>query len=165
MPPFYSKPVDPTTFDPDTIAADLRSRLTHAERQFSTINAEAAAQPLAPGKWSTQQTVGHLIDSVNNNLQRLIRMQLTPALTFPGYQQDDWLRLQRYDLLQWPEVLSLWLALNRHFAHAIEHADPTTFTHTWLFEGEHLTLGFVLVDYVGHLDHHLRQLPGYTHAT
>ena len=27
-----------------------------------------------------------------------------------------------------------------------------------------ITLGFVLVDYIGHLDHHLRQLPGYPHA-
>jgi hypothetical protein len=164
MPPFYSKPVDPTTVDPHTIAADLRGRLARAERQFSAVTPEAASQPIAPDKWSTQQTVGHLIDSVNNNLQRLVRMQLTPALSFPGYQQDDWLRLQRYDLLPWHEVLTLWLALNRHFAHTIEHADPATFTHTWFFEGQHLTLGFVLVDYLGHLDHHLRQLPGYTHA-
>jgi DinB superfamily len=164
MPPFYSQPVDPSTLSPNAIAADLRACLAGAERQLSAITPEDAARPLAPGKWSTQQTVGHLIDSVGNNLQRLIRLQLTPDLTFPGYQQEECVSLQRFDLEPWPEILSLFLALNRHFAHTIEHADRTTFSHTWLFEGEHLTLGFVLVDYIGHLNHHLRQLPGYTHA-
>jgi hypothetical protein len=164
MPPFYSQPADPSTLSAHAIAADLRTHLSRAERQLSAITPQAAAQPLAPGKWSTQQTVGHLIDSAGNNLQRLIRLQLTPELAFPGYQQEECVRIQRFDLLPWPEVLALFLALNRHFAHTIEHADPATFTHTWLYEGECITLGFMLVDYVGHLNHHLRQLPGYTHA-
>jgi hypothetical protein len=162
--PTYAQPTDPTTLAPHTLAADLRAALVRAERQFAQLTSEAAAQPLAPGKWSIQQTIGHLIDSCANNHQRLIRLQLTPELTFPGYQQDEWVTLQRYDLIPWPQVLVLFLTLNRHFAHTIEHADPATFTHTWLFEGEHLTLGFILVDYLGHLDHHLRQLPGYIDA-
>jgi hypothetical protein len=165
MPQFYSQPADPSTLDPKAIAADLRAAIARAERQLAPLTAEAAAQPLAPGKWSIQQTVGHLIDSAANNQQRLIRLQLTPELTFPGYQQDDWVRLQRYDLLPWPEVVALFLALNRHFAHTIEHADPATFTHIWPFEGKRLTLGFILADYLGHLDHHLRRLPGYGAAS
>jgi DinB superfamily len=164
MPPFYSQPTDPTTLDPKAIATDLRAAVARAEAQLSAITPEAASQPLAPGKWGIQQTIGHLIDSCANNHQRLIRLQLTPELTFPGYQQDDWVRLQRYDLLPWPEVLTLFVTLNRHFAHTIEHANPTTFTHTWFFEGERLTLGFILVDYLGHLDHHLRQLPNHADA-
>ena len=161
MPPFYSHQVDPATLSPGTIAADLRAVLGRAKRQLSAITSETAAQPLSSGAWSTQQTVGHLIDSCTNNLQRLIRLQLAPELSFPGYEQVEWVARQRFDLLPWPEVLDLFLGMNRHFAHAIQHADPTTFTHTWLFEGERLTLGFILVDYLGHLEHHLRQLPGY----
>jgi hypothetical protein len=164
MPPFYGLLAGSITPSPAELATRLRAQLTQAEHQFSAIAPEIAAQPLAPGKWSIQQTVGHLIDSCNNNLQRLIRLQLTPELTFPGYRQDEWVRLQRYDLLPWSEVLALWLALNRHFAHAIEHTDPACFAHIWLFEGERLTLGFILVDYLGHLDHHLRQLPHYADA-
>ena len=160
----YAQPADLAALSPQALAADLRAHLSRAERQLSAISPETAAQPLEPGKWSIQQTVGHLIDSCNNNLQRLIRLQIAPQLTFPGYQQDDWVRLQRYDLLAWPEVLMLFLALNRHFAHAIEHADARCFPHIWLFEGQPLTLGFILADYIAHLDHHLRQLPGYIAA-
>jgi hypothetical protein len=164
MPPTYSQPADPATLSPHTLAADLRATIARAETQFAPITSASATRPIAPGKWSIQQTLGHLIDSCTNNHQRLIRLQLRPELHFPGYQQEQWVRVQRYDLLSWHEVLSLWLTLNRHFAHCIEHADPFCFTHVWLHEGERLTLGFILVDYIGHLDHHLRQLPGYTHA-
>lgn len=162
MPSTKYQPASPVSLDPNDIAAALRDRILRAERQFAAISADAAAKPLAPGKWSTQQVVGHLIDSANNNLQRLIRLQLTAQLDFPGYQQDDWVYLQRYDLLPWPEVVALWLALNRHFAHAIQHADAASLPHIWLYENERLTLGFMLVDYIGHLDHHLRQLPGHS---
>jgi DinB superfamily len=159
--PTYSQPAEPATLDPHILATQLRAALTRAEDQLARISAEAANQPLAPGKWSTKQTIGHLIDSCANNHQRLIRLQLTPELSFPGYQQNEWVDLQRYDLLPWREVVALFLTLNRHFAHAIEHADAATFPHVWLYGGERLTLGFVLVDYIGHLEHHLRQLPGY----
>jgi DinB superfamily len=162
MPSTYAPPTDPTTLAPQTLANQLRTAVTRAEHQLTPLTPEQADQPLAPGKWSTKQTIGHLIDSCANNHQRLIRLQLAPTLTFPGYQQNEWVALQRYDLLPWPEVFALFLTLNRHFAHTIEHADAATLTHTWLFEGEHLTLGFILADYLGHLDHHLRQLPNYT---
>jgi hypothetical protein len=162
--PNYSQPVDLATLSPRTVAADLRATLARAERQFASISAAAAAQPLAPGKWSTQQTVGHLIDSCTNNLQRLIRLQLTPELDFPGYQQEECVQLQRFDLEPWQELLALFLALNRHFAHAIQHADVRCFTHIWPHEGERIALGTMLVDYIGHLEHHLRQLPNYTPA-
>jgi hypothetical protein len=160
MPSTKYQLASPVSPHPHAIAAALRNRIANAERQFAAIAPQAAAKPLAPGKWSIQQVVGHLIDSANNNLQRLIRLQLTAQLDFPGYQQDDWVHLQRFDLLPWPTVVALWLALNRHFAHTIQHADAAAFTHTWLHEGERLTLGFILLDYIGHLDHHLRQLPG-----
>jgi hypothetical protein len=164
MPPFYSDAVDLATLNPVMLADQLRARVIRAERQMAAIPAELAMQPPAPGKWSVQQTVGHLIDSCVNNQQRLIRLQLTPELVFPGYAQEDWVRLQRYDLVPWADVVGLWAALNRHFAHTIEHADAGCFGHGWLFEGERLTLGFILVDYMGHLEHHLRQLPNYADA-
>jgi hypothetical protein len=164
MSPTCSQTVDPATLDPKALAAELRTHLTRAERQLASIRPQTASHPIASGKWSIQQTIGHLIDSCNNNLQRLIRLQIQPELHLPGYPQDKWVHLQRYDLLEWSTILTLWRALNLHFAHCIEQADPTSFTHVWLHEGERLALGFILVDYIGHLDHHLRQLPGYTHA-
>lgn len=162
--PTYASPLDPASATPEHIASALRSSLIRAERQLSSITEETAVRPLAPGKWSAKETIGHLIDSCTNNLQRLIRLQLTDSLRFPGYSQEDCVRIQRFDIEPWPEVISLFMVLNRHFAHVIQYADQGTFHHTWMFEGDHLTLAFILTDYLGHLEHHLQQLPNYTPA-
>ena len=75
----YAEPVDLATLSPPAIAANLRATLARAERQLSALSLRRAARPLAPGKWSTQETVGHLIDSCFNNHQRLIRLDAPPG--------------------------------------------------------------------------------------
>jgi hypothetical protein len=160
--PVYTEPSDPSTLDPHVLAANLRSLIVAADNFLAGVSTEAAAQPLAPGKWSIQQTVGHLIDSAGNNTQRIVRLQLAPELTLPGYQQNEWVSTQRYDLEPWNELRNLFLVINRHLSHIIEHADPTTFTHIWHFDEGDLTLGFIIEDYIAHLRHHLVCLPGFT---
>jgi hypothetical protein len=84
-----------------------------------------------------------------------------PELTLPGYQQNDWVRVQRYESEPWDELRGLWLALNRHLAHVIEHADRSALPHIWRYEDEDITLGFIIEDYIAHLRHHLVRLPGF----
>lgn len=158
----YSKPEDsanPSGLSPRALSEELRELIEQAARQLGPVTEAQAALRPGPGKWSLQQTVGHLVDSASNNLQRLVRLQLESPLVFPGYRQDDWVRVQCYDRRPWAEVSGLFLALNRHLAHVIEQTERASFAHVWLLDGEPLTLGFVLVDYMGHLRHHLRQFP------
>lgn len=160
--PTYTEPSDLSTLDPHVLAADLRNLIVAADNFLAGISADVAAQPLAPGKWSIQQTVGHLIDSAANNTQRIVRLQLIPELTLSGYQQNEWVDIQRYALEPWNDLRALFLAMNRHLAHIIEHADAGTFPHIWHFDEGDITLGFIIEDYIAHLRHHLVQLPGFS---
>lgn len=160
----YTQPVDPTEVDPVEVAASLRSAIADGRAFFDRVTDEETAAPLAPGKWSRKQTVGHLIDSASNNQQRLVRLLIEPGLVLPAYQQDRWVAVQRYDLRPWAELVDLWAAMNHHLAHTAEQADRACLTRTWQFEGEEITLGFLLVDYVAHLLYHLRKLPGFVEA-
>ena len=161
MSPSYTHLTKISDLSPQVLAADLHEILARAETQLSAISPKVAAKPLGRGKWSSQQTVGHLIDSCNNNLHRVIRLQLTPRLTFPAYQQVEWVDVQRYDRRPWADIVGLFLVLNRHFAHTVQYANTAHFTHTWALEGHRVSLGFLLVDYLEHLEHHLRQMPCY----
>ena len=73
---------------------------------------DTASRPRGPGKWSPKQIVGHLIDSAVNNHARFVRAQLQDDLVFPGYDQDGWVRVQRYDERSWPALVDVWRTVN-----------------------------------------------------
>src|SRR5438874_7254574 len=103
------------------MAADrLRKAVADAYPRLASISDSDAAQPIAPGKWSPKQVIGHLIDSAANNHQRFVRAQQEP-LAFPSYAQEHWVRSQHYEERAWEDVTIFWHAYNRHLAHVIGH--------------------------------------------
>ena len=52
-------------------------------------------------------------------------MQLEQDQHLPGYDQTSWVRVQRYDEREWPEVLGLWFALNEHIVWTIAHVEKS----------------------------------------
>src|SRR4029434_9691950 len=106
------------------MVSSLSSVVAIALPRLSAISEQKAAQKPAPGKWSKKEILGHLIDSAANNHQRLVRLQLEREISLPGYEQDGWVRVTRYQDLRWPDLISLWAAYNRHLATIIESIDP-----------------------------------------
>lgn len=141
------------------IARELLQTVEGAFAKLRTISDPDAGRPRAPGKWSPKQIIGHLIDSAANNHQRFVRAQETSALKWPGYQQDHWVRSQRYDACSWGELTSLWHGYNRHLAHVIGHIpEAMRSVPCTIGTDAAVTLGFLVHDYVVHLRHHLAQL-------
>ena len=125
---------------------------------LSAISEEAASIKPSPGKWSKKEILGHLIDSAANNHQRLVRLQLQPEISLPGYDQDNWVRLNRYQQEPWAEIVALWSAYNRHLVSVIESLDDSALGHVWHASDGDVTLEFIATDYVRHLKHHLAQI-------
>lgn len=132
----------------------------------------SSAQRPAPGKWSPREIIGHLIDSASNNHQRFVRAQFTDDLIFPGYEQDRWVDVQRYRDAPWRELVTLWAAFNRHIARVMAAVPNEARTKPRRKHNLHqlasqpipentpATLDFFMRDYVGHLEHHLKQILG-----
>src|SRR5688572_1174933 len=97
-------------------AIRLREVVATTEPMLLAItDAQTALRP-GPGKWSSREIVGHLIDSASNNHQRFVRAASQEDLVFPGYEQDRWVDLQDYQHASWPELVTLWANFNRHLA-------------------------------------------------
>jgi hypothetical protein len=140
-------------------AKDLRAVVAECEPKFLAIAEDDAGRSPAPEKWSRKQILGHLIDSATNNHQRFIRMQLTPELHFPGYEQNAWVKLNHYEARPWRELVTLWAAYNRHLADVMQHIAPETLGNIWDYKEEaRYDLEFVATDYVVHLRHHIEQI-------
>ncbi|MDF1552429.1 MAG: DinB family protein [Deferrisomatales bacterium] len=130
------------------------------ERWGATREALAENRP-GPGEWSAKEVVGHLIDSASNNHQRFVRLQLVDGLDFPDYGADNeaWVRLQRYRERPWPELLALWRGFNGHLAHVMRSVDPDCLENLWVIDTDRsISLRAMMVDYVGHLELHVRQI-------
>lgn len=113
----------------------------------------------APGKWSIQEIIGHLIDSATNNHQRFVRAQLLPELVLPGYEPDGWVACQHYNDASWPEVLDLWRLYNLHLAHVIRNVpDEALGVACKIGDFKTETLQFLIEDYLVHLKHHLAKV-------
>jgi hypothetical protein len=153
------------------IAADLRNTIASAASRLESISPEKAREPVAPGKWSSQEIIGHLVDSASNNHGRLIRAQLTDDLEFPGYDQEAWVRLQQYTATEWRDLVALWRQFNSHIAHVIGRIPAEIATRPRVLHNldeiawktvpreTPVTLEYFVRDYVAHMKHHLAQIP------
>ena len=151
-----------------TSVEELRRAVNEATPKLMALGAASAVRP-APRKWSPREIIGHLIDSASNNHQRFVRGQLQEDLVFPGYAQDDWVRIGRYADAPWDELVTLWRTFNLQMARVMEGTPeevrrrPRT-RHD--FEtigvsgppGEAPCLDHIMSDYVAHLNHHLDQI-------
>ena len=109
--------------------------------------------------WCQREEIGHLIDSAVNNHGRIVRAALQPSYDGPGYEQDGWIVAHRYIDIPWPELVDIWHAHNRILIPVVTHIPnakldtPCTVGH-----GAPVTLGFLIDDYVVHMQHHIDQI-------
>jgi len=129
--------------------------------KIKNINEDDLCKIPAPGKWSKKQILGHLIDSASNNHQRFIRIQFeNEPVIF--YNQDDWNLASNYNKLDSYHLIEFWRYYNEHLSELIIHITPDKLNRKGaLRDGRKETLSWYIIDYVDHLEHHLRQIVDY----
>ena len=154
----------------EDLLSDFGQTIEAASRRLLQLSEEQSETPRADGKWSPKQIIGHLIDSASNNHQRFVRAQFSDDLVFPGYEQEEWVRAQRYDQESWEHLVQFWKLYNMHLLHLMsvipkpvltrlrsKHNLPQTAWQT-IEEDSPVTLEYFMRDYVEHLKNHLRQI-------
>ena len=71
----------------------------------------------AEAGWCIKEILGHLVDSVSNNYQRLQRYHPGGEIQFPGYDQEECVRRANYSTFDYPDLLNLWYTHNRILLH------------------------------------------------
>src|ERR1700733_9257179 len=154
----YLKDLNVALLGPAELSERLAAVLRMAMPWLVTISEAEASVPEREGKWSAKQIIGHLTDSAVNNLGRIMRMQIEADPSLPGYRQMEGGNLQHYAEREWGQVLALWFALNEHVEWTIEHIERVRLADRGVVEGEPLTLGFLIADYIAHMEHHLQAM-------
>lgn len=153
-----------------TTASTLKEIILSAKERLLLLTDTESFQKATPRKWSPKEIVGHMIDSASNNHQRFVRAQFKSDMVFEGYLQAEWVRIQNYQSRSWNEVVELWAQYNLQLAHVM-HFTPEDIRrrsvskhnlHQIAFKtvavNEPTSLEYFMVDYVAHLEHHLKQI-------
>jgi hypothetical protein len=127
--------------------------------RFGTNDEAWASRKPAPDKWSAKEILGHLLDSAANNHQRFVRAQYLDDRQFPGYEQTQWVTLQHYNERTWSDLILFWRSFNHHLAHVMLHLSHADLQKECsVGSGTLETLEWIATDYVGHIQHHIKQI-------
>ncbi len=148
---------------PGESAAALDAAVDATLAVLARFDEPTSQAPLRPGGWCARETLGHLIDSACNNHRRFMVGQSRGVAKFDGYEQDEWVDRQHYRAEPWQALVSLWAAYNRHLAHVMRHTSIEAAAAAGLAPdgSTEVTVRFLMDDYVGHLQHHVRQMSAF----
>ena len=155
-------------------ASSLLQIIDRALPDLKGVSAEEMRFRPGPDKWSKKEILGHLIDSAYNNHQRFLRAASQDDLVFFGYDQVAWVVKNGYQNREEAEIVETWYQVNQHLSFLLEELpqsllDRQTDQHNFdricmnrIPKGSISSLGYLIWDYLFHLEHHLQQLiPGY----
>ena len=140
----------------------LADHIQQTQVLFDTFSAEQLLKKPAPGKWSKQEILGHLIDSAIHNLKRFTEIQFLPQpYKVISYRQNELVEVNAYQHLPLAHLLILWNSLNQQIIHVVGHipSEKLSYTVDPQYDNKELkTLGWIICDYVAHLEHHAVQI-------
>ena len=148
----------------DTSAAmkQLETYIESFPKKLKQFSSEELFKRSAPGKWSMQEILGHLIDSAINNLKRFTEIQfLSQPYTVISYRQNELVIVNDYQKLPLQHLLDLWQSLNRQIVFVVKAipVDKLNYPVDPQYENKEMkTLGWIVCDYVAHMEHHFRQI-------
>ncbi|HEX4136752.1 MAG TPA: DinB family protein [Bryobacteraceae bacterium] len=133
----------------------IDSELPH----LNALTDQAAAQNDGrPGTWTRKQELGHLIDSATNNHVRFVLASVDGEFRGQGYAQDQWVEAHGYRDIEWRTLVDFWYRYNSLLVRVIERIPDERLENRCVIGWGVQTLGFVIEDYVLHMQHHLDHL-------
>ena len=152
----------------DTV--QLKETINEFYENLLKISENNAAQKGSPDKWSNKEILGHLIDSSNINLNRFMKSLIIGDLVFDKYPQDEYVVIQRYNEIEWTDLVELWKLNNLHIINLVGNIPSSklsklTYAHNFdqicfnkVSENEKSNLEYLISDYFEHLKYHLNQI-------
>ena len=141
------------------IASEIESVIESWRGKLLELDANSIHVKPEPDRWSISEVIGHLVDSACNNHQRFVRAQHCTELVFPKYEQNEWVAAANYRLCDWESLIQLWYHYNRQIAVLIRSIPESKLsTPCTITPYETCTLGFLVTDYLDHLNHHFGKL-------
>ncbi|OCK52982.1 hypothetical protein BA768_00015 [Chryseobacterium sp. CBo1] len=138
----------------------LKNIVNEELQRFENISEEEWSAKILPEKWSKKEILGHLCDSALSNIRRFVITQYKENENIV-YDQNFWVKAQNYQNTPTSDIISLWKFLNFQIVNTVENIPDEALQRTCDMtktESQIFTLEFIINDYIGHLQHHLKAI-------
>ena len=147
--------------------------INNSEKLLLQISDEKSSIKINPTKWSRKEILGHLIDSAGVNHNRFLNSVFKEDLIFETYNQDEWVKLHKYNNRNWKELILLWKLLNLHIADVVKNIPEEKRLENYVAHNfdkicfnlvksnNETNLDYLIIDYIAHMEHHLKQILEY----
>ena len=114
---------------------------------------------ISQDSWMIREIVGHLIDSVANNHQRLVRYLPGEEFSFPGYDQELCVKRGGYGSFNYDDLVSLWDLYNRLLLHIYGNISGSDLkSKIKVGDRPGVTIEELMADYFAHMKLHEKQI-------
>jgi len=138
---------------------EFRSRIHAAYERLSAISESQASAPYRSGGWLRKEVLGHLLDSAANNHIRIAHAAISGHFEGPEYNQTEWVRMHNYAAADWQNLLKQWHDRNLLIGTFVAHIpEDRVAALCRIGEAAPVPLGFIITDYLDHMDHHIDQI-------
>ena len=117
-----------------------------------------AGSPMAPGKWSIKQILGHVCDAERVMTYRALRFARGDQKELHGFEQDDYVAAAGSNARTLADLLGEFESLRKATIALFSSLPPEAELRGGVANGKHVTVRALVYIVAGHAQHHLELL-------
>ncbi len=154
--PYYERYID-LVASGDVLAA-LSKQMAETQALLRSLPASVATYRYAPGKWSVNEVIGHLIDSERIFAARALRFGRGDAAPLPGFEQDDYVSNSSFDSFPLSELSSELGVVRESTIFLFKHLQEDAWMRRGIANGAEVSVRALAYIIAGHELHHRETL-------
>ena len=144
---------------PDRPLLDILDRQPEQYRKLLASVSEAdAAAPIAEGKWSIKQMLGHICDAERVMTYRALRFARGDETELPGFEQDDYVRSGDSNARGLDDLLHEFESIRKSSVALFRSLPEGSDTRSGIANGNRVTVRALAYVAAGHTQHHYELL-------
>lgn len=150
--PYYGKYI--ALVPEGDVISTLESQMRDSKALLASMGAAVSTYRYAPGKWSVNEMVGHVIDSERIFAARTLRFARADASPLPGFEQDDYVRNATFDAYPLGELAEELESVRRSTVFLFRHLSEEAWMRRGTANNAEVTVRALAYIIAGHERHH-----------
>ena len=140
------------------VLSTLEAQMAETQALLRSLSASISTYRYAPGKWSVNELIGHVIDSERLFAARALRFARNDPTPLPGFEQDDYVRNSNFDAYPVAELASELDSVRRGSVFLFKHLEEPAWMRRGIANNAEVSVRALAYIIAGHELHHRQML-------